>query len=453
MAYSLDDTIVALATPPASSAIAVVRLSGADAIALATKVLDTLPKQPEAQHAYVCDFQLEDGNLKFADKAVVTCWIAPTSYTGENLVECSLHGNQVLVNRFIEQFIQLGARHSEPGEFTYRAYMLGKLDLVQAEAVQELISAGSEKALALAAASLGGTVSAQAKGWVDSLGELLAAIEVIHDYASDDLDASLDSTAMLTPAKLAAQLAQYAEELKAALATSKATEPLREGVSLAICGEPNVGKSTLFNALLGHDRALTAPTPGTTRDYLTESIHSGGIKLTLVDTAGYREALDTIEAAGVKKAGDWAKSADIVLWVVDVSAEDAKPPVALRDSKPLVVRTKCDLLDSWPKAQDTCVHVSGLTGQGLDKLRKAIETRLSSIGGSELSSFSKRQAGQVEQALAALTQASSALQAAMPLDAVATDLYIAKSALHGIYEHEDKESVINQIFSGFCVGK
>ena len=453
MAYSLDDTIVALATPPASSAIAVVRLSGAGAITLASQIFPALPQPPEAQHAYLCGFQLDDGQAKISDKAVVTCWIAPASYTGEDLVECSLHGNPVLLNRFNERCIRLGARAAQPGEFTFRAYMLGKLDLVQAEAVQELISAGSEKALALAAASLGGTVSAQAQKWVDSLGVLLAEIEVIHDYASDDLDASLDSAALLTPTKLAAKLAEYIQELQAALETSKATEPLREGVSVAICGEPNVGKSTLFNALLGHDRALTAPTPGTTRDYLTESIHSGGIKLTLVDTAGYRTAQDAVEAAGVEKAGDWAKSADIVLWVMDVCAEEASPPALLQKVEPLVVKTKCDLLETWPAGQDACIHISGITGQGLAKLRQAIEARLSNIGGSALASFSKRQAGQVQQALTALTQASSALEDAMPLDAVATDLYIAKSALHGIYQHEDKASVINQIFSGFCVGK
>jgi tRNA modification GTPase len=267
--------------------------------------------------------------------------------------------------------------------------------------------------------------------------------------------------------------------MDAALEASRRAAPLRSGLTVALCGPPNVGKSTLFNALLGHERALTAPEPGTTRDYLAESLDAGGLKLTLVDTAGYRDAADAVEAAGVRRAGEWARAADVLLWVEAADEPSAGLPDALADLQPLRVMTRCDLLEEWPEARvggelasprdggsvktgggelrpypDSEVFlVSGTTGRGVPELWAALSALPGQLGEPALDSFGARQAQAVQQAREALQRARAALGQGMPLDAAAVDLYAAADALHGVFEQHDRARVIEQIFSGFCVGK
>jgi tRNA modification GTPase len=288
---------------------------------------------------------------------------------------------------------------------------------------------------------------------VDELTRLLAGIEVIHDYAADGLDASLDPSELLSTEQLCTALRTMHSELDQALADSRRTAPLREGITVAIAGAPNVGKSTLFNALLGHERALTAPEPGTTRDYLTERIDSGGFSLTLIDTAGYRDAADALEAAGVRRAGDWARSADRVLWVSAADKEHEPVPHELAGIEPLHVVTRCDKPDQWPAEESGIIHVSGKTGQGIAGLWEALHASVEAIAMPELAAFSQRQAQRIESAAGQLARAIDACQAGLPLDAVAQDLYSARRDLHGICEQEDTAAVIEQIFASFCVGK
>jgi tRNA modification GTPase len=494
-AYALSDTIIAPATAPAQSAIGVLRLSGPDAWRIAQALCTGLPQRPRARQAYVVQLVPVGAELArpvgtggaggrasdsrgghggpphpgrassapTTEKCVLTLWRAPRSYTGEDLAELSLHGNPLLL-RAVQQAaldaaraLGVPLRPAEAGEFTYRAYLSGKLDLAQAEAVQQVISAGSARALALAEAQLGGSVSQRVRAWVERLTRLLAQIEVTHDYGADDLDASLDPALLLTPVQLDAALAALCGELAAAQDEARRTAPLRSGVTVAICGPPNVGKSTLFNALLGHERALTAPEPGTTRDYLTEALHAGGLRLTLVDTAGYRDVADAVEAAGVRRAGDWAHSADQLLWV---TAADAPPaaqalPPALAQLEPLQVVTRCDLLPAWPEpeALPRAVCVSGATGRGVPELRAELQARAEALGEPALDALTERQAAQAAQAAAALGEARAALAAGLPLDAVAMDMYSAVAALRQVYEHPDREAVVQAVFSGFCVGK
>jgi tRNA modification GTPase len=240
--------------------------------------------------------------------------------------------------------------------------------------------------------------------------------------------------------------------MDAALEATARTAALRDGITVAICGPPNVGKSTLFNALLGHERALTAPGPGTTRDYLTESLEAAGVKLTLVDTAGYREATDSVEASGVERAAQWARSADRVLWVTAADAQDASSSVGLAGATTIHVLTRCDLLPQWPAKDNGLIAVSGLTGQGIDALWQALlDTQPSEE--SALASLGARQAQAVNAARVALQSAVRALASGMPMDAASLDLYAALELLHGTFEQAERARVIEEVFSGFCVGK
>jgi len=463
--YDLSDTIVAPATPAGRSALGVVRLSGPRAWDIALSLAQRPLRKPLPQRAYILRLALPVPHPSadpqvLVDNAVVTLWANGHSYTDEPMVELALHGNPLLIKRCVAACVQQGARLAEPGEFTFRAYLSGKLDLAQAEAVQQLIGAGSTRALQLAATSLAGQPSAIVHGWVDRLTRLLASIEVIHDYAASDLDASLDLSSLLTTEHLLSELGELTSEMREAQDAAQRAAPLREGITVAICGPPNVGKSTLFNALLGHERALTAPEPGTTRDYLSESLEAEGLKLTLVDTAGYRETADALEAAGVRRSGDWARSADRVLWVTAADAADgtgALPAPQTGDldlSDALHVMTRCDLLPSWPKPRAGVIHVSGLTGQGVQALWEVLHNYAAEIDvPATLAAFSERQAARISEGLQHLEAAASATTAGLPFDAVATDLYSAREAFHGVYERADRSAVIEQVFASFCVGK
>ncbi|MCC7477636.1 50S ribosome-binding GTPase [bacterium] len=469
-AYLEADTIVAPASALAPSAIAVLRLSGPQAWDLARQLLAAgTTLQAEARLAQLVSLDLdklldsgpggaENRRLEKPaqqpqeDRAVLTLWAGPRSYTGEDMAELQLHGSPLLLRLAVQACLRLGARLAEAGEFTYRACLAGKLDLTQAEAVNELIHAGSQSALRLASAALAGLPSARLKDWNARLLGLLAGIEVIHDYAADDLDASLDQSTLLTSAGLHAQLELLAAEMREALRQSERSAPLRSGISVAICGPPNVGKSTLFNALLGHERSITAPQPGTTRDYITAGLEEQGLSLKLVDTAGYRDTADAIEAAGVRLAADWARSADLLLWVNAADAPPAELPAELAGGAAVKVITRCDLLPHWP-VESAQLCVSGISGRGLDRLRERLIEHVASLGEAALDSFNQRQAGQIQAALSSLEAAIAGLARGVPMDAASLDIYRARELLQGIYEHSDRAAVVNSIFASFCVGK
>ena len=451
--YHLSGTIVASASASAQQAIAVVRLSGAQAWQIARQCL-AKPPTINTQRAMVCTLELQAPGTTIRDQAVLTCWRAPHSYTGEDMAELSVHGSPVLVRLLLAHCAKLGARFAEAGEFTFRALAHGKIDLAQAEAVQELISAGSERALMLAGNSLAGEASSQATAWSERLTHILARLEAFHDYAADDLDASLVAVDLPTAETLSEELEQLEQQLSAAICISQRALPWREGVTVAILGPPNAGKSTLFNALLGSQRALTSPSPGTTRDYLSEGLNLCGLHLSLIDTAGYRDSSDSIEAAGIERSAEWGKAADYVLWVTAADQSPQRPPVFLRDAHLLEVQTRCDLLPEWPLASASGVHyVSGLTGQGIAGLRELLSSQAGEALDTSLAMFNRRQLDLLGLAQSSVLSALSALEGNIPFDAVCQDLYAARQALTGIHQQDDRSEVISAIFSSFCVGK
>jgi tRNA modification GTPase len=450
--YNLADTIVALGTPPGRGALGVVRLSGDAAWAIARCITPGLPVKALARRVFVVQAQLPaPAGAAIESTCVVVLWRAPLSYTGEDMAELSLHGNPALLQLAEAACTAAGARLAEAGEFTYRAYVNGKLDLAQAEAVQELVAADGAQALRLAATALLGASSMLIAAWDARLAALLAEIEVFHDYASDDLDSSLDTSALAQPQMIEKALAGVAAEIVRAIEASHSTAPLREGVTVALCGPPNAGKSTLFNTLLGHQRAITSPQPGTTRDFITATVEVEGLRITFIDTAGMRAGRDAIESAGVELAQQWGRSADIVLWLETAgSAPQLEPGLA----GAWRVETHCDQLAQWPQEIPGTYHVSGTTRQGVDALRSAIAQHITAhVTGSALGTFTARHTGLLSQCSERCHHALAALRTGFPLDGVAADLQYARAALQSIGQPPDRDSVLAQVFSRFCVGK
>ena len=456
--YSTSETIVGPATVPGRSAIAMLRISGPEAFRILQAISPALKNTPPHGHSRVLMLKFSSGGQadkpELTEQAVAVCLHRPDSYTGDDLVEISIHGNPLLLERAIETCLACGARLAEAGEFTFRAYVNGKLDLIQAEAVHDLINAGSSSALRLAQSALGGLPGQRIRHWQSRLLTLLSGIEMIHDYASDDLDASIAQAELLSPGQLHDELSEICGELEQALLDSQRSAAIRHGLSLAIVGPPNVGKSTLFNALLGYDRALVHHSPGTTRDYLSESVEFGGISFVMVDTAGQRDSVDEIESAGVSHARDWESSADLVISVAAASAEvdNIVLPAGDSDSRRLFVLTRCDLLPGWPEPQPGLLHVSGVSGLGIDTLREAIIAR-SGLREDMLAGYTRRQAALLSRCLAQLRIACAGLEQGMPLDALAQDIHLARESLLGINEVASRQDVIDGIFSSFCVGK
>ncbi|MCB1185571.1 tRNA uridine-5-carboxymethylaminomethyl(34) synthesis GTPase MnmE [bacterium] len=459
-AYTTSDTIVAPATVPGRSAIAMLRLSGPQAFDMLLEIMPGIEQVPQHRLNILHQIELKaparSGLPVLCEQAMVCCHHAPRSYTGDNLVEIGMHGNPLLLERAIAALVHNGARLAEPGEFTFRAYVNGKLDLIQAEAVHELINAGSSSALALAQAALGGLSGARVNDWQEQLLNIVTRIELIHDYASDDLDASVQAEDVLTPAELAQSLQKLLNELESALEDSSRGGLIRHGLSLAIVGAPNVGKSTLFNALLGYDRALVHHAPGTTRDYLSESVEFGGLSFTLIDTAGQRNASDDVESAGVQLAQDWARSADMVIFVSSADENAVEPPQAdnpIAGRQVLHVHTRCDLLDSLPEDDNDVFHVSGKTGQGIEQLRNHIVSSCGLAEDGELAAFNRRQAALIDSSAQHLRLALNALGNGMPMDAAAQDIHLSRECLLDVNHSSSRQDVINHIFSSFCVGK
>lgn len=447
-----NDTIVAISTPPGRGGIGIVRLSGALAVAMTEPLLRLRHPLAAGQARFAEVVDAEDQEI--LDEAVVTYFAGPNSYTGEDVIEIAAHGAPVLLDYLVRACIDRGARLAEPGEFTERAFLAGRLDLTQAEAVHDLIESTTLHQARVAAQQLGGALSRRVLPIKERLVHLIATLEAGIDFAEDDID-------LLPDAAIIAQMEAIAAPLTALEQTFRYGRIVRDGFTLAIVGRPNAGKSSLFNRLIERDRAIVTSTPGTTRDLVTERVSLDGIPLELVDTAGLREASDEAETIGIAKSREAMAEADMVLLVLDATAPlhpEDEAAIAAHESRPLLIAcNKRDLAPgvSLAKGQHRVIETSALTGEGIAELRSAIVALMTSgaPGGEAALLTNIRQQQAVSACLAALGRARAAVDAAVPHEMVLLDLYEALQALDGLTGATTTDDILHLIFSTFCIGK
>ena len=454
---NLDDTIVAVSTPPGRGGIGVVRLSGSNARMIVEPML-RLRRPLEAGRAVFGEL-VDCANGGRIDEVVVTFFEKPHSYTTEDVVEISAHGAPVVLEYVIEQAMARGARLAEPGEFTMRGFLHGRIDLTQAEAVRDLIESQTLFQAKAAAQQLEGALSKRITPIKAQLVRLIALLEAGIDFAEDDV-------AVLADERILAAIAGIQEPL-AALAQSFAFGRIvHDGLTLAIVGRPNVGKSSLFNRLVERERAIVTSVPGTTRDLVTETVAMAGIPIRLVDTAGIRAGAEEVEQIGIRKSYEALAEADLVLIVTDNSApqyvdEERRLLEAAEGRKRILVRNKADL--GIPETQLSVngyglseVHTSAVSGQGIGELRAAI---IGEIGGpaavQQESGFvtNLRQRKLIDESLSALSKAEHAVHNRIPHEMLMMDLHSALQPLDGITGQTTSDDILNLIFSTFCIGK
>jgi tRNA modification GTPase len=457
MAFSTTDTIVAIATPPGRGGIGVVRVSGAGASAIVRELIaESRPLQP--RHATLTTVRVKADSTSDpapADHVVVTYFPAPHSYTGEDVVELSAHGSPVVLRAIVAASVARGARVAEPGEFTLRAFLNGRIDLPQAEAVGDLIDAVTPLQARAAFDQLQGTLTT-AIGEIDAaLFDLIARLEASVDFPDEGYH-------FVEPGALASALDTLRERTARLLANAGRGRMIREGMQVAIVGKPNVGKSSLFNALAGAARAIVTDIPGTTRDLVTETIDLDGVRATLVDTAGLRSTADLIEAEGVARSKQAHATADLTLVILDRSAGlDAGDLAAIEETaghRRLVVANKADLPAAWRQcAAGPALPVSAKTGEGLNELRRNMAGALDvDLLGDRPAITNVRHIALVQRAHDALTRARSAALAdgaTLSEEFVLADLQDARSALEEVSGRRTSDDVLAHIFSKFCIGK
>ena len=452
-----QETIVAISTPPGRGGIGIVRLSGPHAVGIGSGLV-RLRGALEHARARLAEVPDPDTGVTI-DEAVVTYFAGPRSYTGEDLVEIAAHGSPVILEMLVRLALRAGARLARPGEFTERAFLSGRLDLTQAEAVRDLIEAETLYQARVAAEQMGGALSRRIQPAKQNLVELIALLEAGIDFAEDDVSVTPDEEIVTRIDTIAAALAALARSFEHG-------RLVHEGLRLAIVGRPNVGKSSLFNRLLERERAIVTATPGTTRDLVTERLSLGGIPVELVDTAGLREASEEAEVIGIRKSREALAEADVVLVVLDASVPMREDEVQLLASlagrHTVAVMNKCDLNlnGSGESLADAelpvqTVATSALTGQGIADLRDALTALVRNPSGESESGMltSLRHFEAVSGALESLGAAKDAVPARTPHEMLLLDLYAGLRHLDSLTGETTADDILNRIFSSFCIGK
>ena len=450
--FSTDDTIVAIATPPGRGGIGIVRLSGPRSREIACALTTGVSFEP--RHATLVTISAEAAPI---DQAVVTLFPSPHSYTGEDVVEISAHGSPVVLRAIVGAAMRCGARLANPGEFTFRAFLNGRIDLVQAEAVADLVDAVTPLQARLAFDQLDGTLTARLRELDAELLELIAPLEASLDFPDEGYH-------FVRQSETGDAIRRTLASLERLLADARRGRVIREGLTVAIVGSPNAGKSSLFNRLVGAARAIVTDVAGTTRDLLTERVDVGGIPLTLVDTAGLRLTThDAIEAEGIARARRAAETADLLLVVLDrsrpLNAEDEALLAETATRSRIMVVNKCDLPAVWhfstlTSIPDQGVEVSAVTDDGVDVLRDAL------IAAADVDSLrdgapvaNQRHVSLLERAGAALARAADAAGAGLAEECVLADLHEARASFDDITGTRPQDEVLALIFSRFCIGK
>ncbi len=459
----LDDTIAAISTPLGEGGIGIIRISGPQAVDIAAKIFRPAKQQKWQQK----NFQLIYGHvydpdaLIVVDEVLLSIMRAPHTYTKEDIIEINCHGGIIPLQKTLELVLRMGARMAEPGEFTKRAFLNGRLDLAQAESVIDVIRASTESALRLAMGQLSGALSQKLNEIQQELLSLTALIEANIDFPEDEVDE-------YNPAQIRGRIGQLISAVEELLKSADTGKIYREGVSTVIAGKPNVGKSSLLNVLLREKRAIVTDIPGTTRDLIEEILNIGGLPIKIIDTAGIRETRDIIEQMGVQKTRESINKADLIILVFDATAgyedEDRRIVELVREKKGVKVLNKVDIVDDeemrkllhevlpgWP-----LVEISALLETGIEKLEKTI-VRLVTGGrdiprnGAIISNV--RHKNQLQKALDHLRQAEQAIREGATLDLLAVDIRAAWEAVGEITGTVVTENILDKIFADFCIGK
>lgn len=443
----IEDTIVAAATPPGKGGIGIVRISGPGTEEIARRVLGVLPKP---RFATTTKFRAADGTA--TDTGVALYFPAPDSFTGESVLELQGHGGPLVMSLLVDAVVEMGARRAQPGEFSKRAFLNGKLDLVQAEAVADLIDSGTARGARAALRSLAGTFSKAVEELQEQVTRLRLHVEAAIDFPEEEIDFLDDVNLQKQIEKCAAALASLQNE-------TRIGSVLRDGFQIVIVGKPNAGKSSLLNALSGQDAAIVTEVAGTTRDILRESIDIDGLMVELVDTAGLRDDPDMIEAEGIRRARAALQNADAILWIQDAlrPMETSHEEDVANDIPLIILRNKTDVTGDQPGVQQNdplVLNISAKTGAGLDALRETIRH----VAGYENpgdGAFTARRrhvdalnlaANHFERGRAALTKSKAG-------ELFAEELRLAQKALGGITGSFTSDDLLGRIFSEFCIGK
>ena len=444
------DTIAAIATPPGRGGIGIVRVSGPATRGIAETLLGKLPA---SRHATFANFL--DASRRPIDQGLAIFFPAPHSFTGEDVLELHGHGGPVRLDMLLQRALELGARLARPGEFSGRGVFNGKMDLAQAEAVADLIEAGSESAARSALRSLEGEFSRRVHSLVEGLTRLRLYVEAAIDFPEEEID-------FLADERVTQELDVLAQDIGELLASTQQGVLLHDGMTVVLAGPPNAGKSSLLNALAARDTAIVSAIPGTTRDVLRERIHLDGMPLHIVDTAGLRESRDEIESEGIRRAREQMQRADRVLLVLDDASHDALPAEVLQHVPAqlprTIIRNKIDLTGrasgATKTADETEIALSAKTGAGLEELRRHLKACMGFQPAGEGTFMARRRhLDAIRRAQACLVQGSARLKESRAGELLAEELRLAQQALGEITGEFTPEDLLGRIFSSFCIGK
>ena len=451
--YQPNETIAAVATAPGEGGIAVVRISGNDALGVAEKIFSGPIRTYQSHTAHFG--QILDSQGKLVDEVLVLVMLAPRSYTGEDTVEIHCHGGALITRHVLETALQAGARAAQPGEFTFKAYMNGKIDLAQAEAVQELIAARNDLALNVAEQQLQGRLSKEIKTFQAELVDVAAILEAWVDFPEDGLEfASMEEIIKL--------LASVRGKMQRLSATFHDGKVISHGISLCLIGAPNVGKSSLMNALLGKERAIVTEVPGTTRDLLEEELRIGGLHFHLIDTAGIRKTDELVEQEGIRRSKQALSSADLILLTMDASRELSEEDLYLANTAPkektILIWNKTDLRKAPQNNLDIprSVSISAKTGFGLDDLRSTLHQMVWQKGPpskEEIYITNLRHKQALDCAIEACDAVISGLNNNTSAEFISSDMRKILLELGTIIGTNVTEDILSAIFSKFCIGK